>query len=125
MLGLTFGVWLLEFDMVDYPKFEFHCPQCHEKLTAFTNVTMEIIKRIHIDNHHKIWVGQRKEDYLHLFNGRYEDSDTGEWKEWSDVEFLTRDMKIEVLGEDKRTQDELDKRYKPRDNFAGGMEDDA
>jgi len=76
---------------------------------------------MHLDAHHKLWIGQNPFDYLHLNNHtRYLRESTGQWEDWSDVEFLTG-CGIAVEFEDKRTTEQLEKRYKPRDNFAGGF----
>lgn len=97
---------------MDLFRSEWLCPQCGETLKAFTLANLEIIKRLHLDAHHHLWVGKHPQDYMHLFNGRHQNSETGDWSDWSDVKFMV-DCGIDPLAEDTRTDEELTKRYGP------------
>lgn len=102
--------------MTEKPEFKWVCEQCGYKLDCLGPTSLEVQKRLHLDMHHRIWIGKNPQDYLPLFKGRYQSdpNDPTSWKDWSDAEFLATDMKIDPIGEDRRTDEELARRYKEK-----------
>jgi hypothetical protein len=97
------------------PQEKHECEICHITLRAWTQAGLAISVRLHEEFHRR----RQTEDAWKLYVGRVQDPEMGTWTDHNDVKWLS-DMGIDPMGEDTRSQDEIDARRKPRDNDIAG-----
>lgn len=99
---------------MELPHYGWLCPQCNFNIDALSESGLEIKRRLHLEAHHRVWIGKSVYDHIIWFKGRaavdpYNPS--GDWCDWDDVDYLLS-MKIDPSIVDDRSDEVLAARYK-------------